>query len=106
MRLITTMFSLLLMTSVLWARNPEKHALPDHEIAHLDISLAAEAAWSPDLSLLAVLTGPTIEIWDAERWQLLHTIQDVYAYHMQWHPDRNDIAALSVRDQKDEVLSI
>jgi WD40 repeat protein len=109
MRLITTMFSLLLMTTVLWTRSAEKHEVQTRDVTSLNISGALQVAWSADSSLFAVLTGPNIEIWDAERWQLRHTIRDVYAYHIKWHPDRNYIAALSARneqDEVDEVLSI
>jgi len=70
----------------------------------LDVHNAVEIEWKPDSSKLAILTGETIQIWNAAKWELLHTITDAYANDIEWHPTDDLIAGLNCCDS--EKISI
>ena len=70
----------------------------------LHVAGVGSVTWSPDESMLAVTIWPNIQIWDAESWQLIVEIEEVYAGYISWHPDSAQIA--TVRGGVEENLLI
>lgn len=70
------------------------------EIAHIDLALGSDVAWSPDGGQLAVADFPAIYIFDTTLWQLELAIRDASANEVVWSPDGSQIASVAGGDNE------
>jgi WD40 repeat protein len=79
-------------------------AVPYRQLAHLQISQLLGIAWKPDGTQLAVVSYPSILLWNMATQTLSTLVADAQVSDITWSPDGSEIAAVQGGD--DESLFI
>ncbi len=83
----------------------KREALSYHQIAFLQLPTpVSDVAWKPDGTTLAVVSYPSISLWDFTSQKLSTLVVDAHVNIVSWSPDGSQLAA--VQGGEDETLLI